>query len=132
MGTGDPSLTTFSHLCLAQKNLESSSGLTCHSTCLCCYMSLAGTVLHRSAGRRQMQLWMMALLFWITYSRCSGNLLLLYKIPVQVMARKRDIHVSFHVAQQAQKDKGATVHGGALYSLCQWFHCQTDASQCAL
>jgi hypothetical protein len=35
---------------------------------------------------------MMVLLFWITYNRCSRNLILLRHIPPQVAARK---HVMF-------------------------------------
>jgi hypothetical protein len=31
---------------------------------------------------------MMVLLFWITYSHCSGKLILLRQIPPQVVARK--------------------------------------------
>jgi hypothetical protein len=43
-----------------------------------------------------------------------------------------DVPESFHVAQQVQKDIGAAVHGSVLSSLCQWFHCHTDASWCQL
>jgi hypothetical protein len=52
------------------------------------------------------------LLSWITYSCCSGHLILLYEIPLQVVGKKRDAPESFHVAQQIQKDIGTAVHSG--------------------
>jgi hypothetical protein len=47
---------------------------------------------------------MMVLLFWITYSHCSGHLMLLHQ--------GKETPESFHVAQQVQKDTGAAVHAG--------------------
>jgi hypothetical protein len=53
---------------------------------------------------------MMVVLFWMTYNLCSGHLIMLYKIPLQVMARK---HVMFlRVSMLLSKYKSTAVQGG--------------------
>ena len=56
---------------------------------------------------------MMVLLLCVTYSHCSGHLMLLHQIRPQVVARKPLMNfLSFHVTQQVQKDMVAAVHAG--------------------
>jgi hypothetical protein len=76
------------------------------------------------------------LLFWITYKRCSGSLIILRQIPSQVDARKRWCSWEFPYCSVSTEGHMCCStcwwHGSVLSSLCQGFHCQTGASWCQL